>query len=341
MPRMITNKTIQRIDLPFGIDDLCTQPTLISPNPKRVRCFVEGCGEVLVAPTRRDRGEVCPIHGIRCHHSANGSTYSFRDARRNIIASPALFGEKVIHHPFKYESHRMGLERSEDAVSWNVFRSLAENRGLRKIAQLITGEEEEFEPDLYLWGIKVSDDSFQPWDLLIRARERFESNLPVDRPLTEPDIALHLPGRYLILIEAKFTSPNSFYERGPRRDRSSLTLEELLAIYSDRSLLILDHESAERAARVPYQLWRNMIFAEWMAQLDAPMTRAHHANLVREGYEEATTKEFRQLVRPEFQDRYRRITWEQIYGASIGPEYRSLRRYFETKTAGLRPAFRV
>ena len=67
------------------------------------------------------------------------------------------------------------------------------------------------EPFLYLWGICLTEDAFDPMELLIAARKRFESNLPVERPYTEPDIMIHLPGRYLILIEAKFTSPNTTY----------------------------------------------------------------------------------------------------------------------------------
>ena len=127
---------------------------------------------------------------------------------------------------------------------------------------------------------------------------RFEANLPVDRPLTEPDIALHLPGRYLILIEAKFTSPNGYYSRGPRRDGGSLTLDELLGIYRDPGLVILDHRRAARAERVPYQLWRNMVFAEWMAREDHPYTRAFHVNLVREESETVSAEEFRRPARP-------------------------------------------
>jgi hypothetical protein len=61
--------------------------------------------------------------------------------------------------------------------------------------------------------------------------KRLESNLPVERPLAEPDNALYLPARYLILIEAKFTGPNPFYTDGPRRDAHSLTKEEPLNIY--------------------------------------------------------------------------------------------------------------
>ena len=112
--------------LPYGIHDV--DPTVVShgTDPRSVRCYVKGCQEVLKTPTRSRRGDVCPVHGIRCHFSSGGATYAYADATRNIIASPETFGRCVIGNPFKYESHRLGLERSEDSLSWNVFRSLQE-----------------------------------------------------------------------------------------------------------------------------------------------------------------------------------------------------------------------
>ena len=138
----------------------------------------------------------------------------------------------------------LGAERSEDMLTWNVFRSLQEAGCLGKLARAITGDTSSVEPFLFLWGICLTDDDFNPWDLLIAARKRFEPNLPVVRPLTEPDIGIMLPGRYLILIEAKFTSPNTIYQRGPRKNSQSLTLDELLGIYHDPNLRILDHARA-------------------------------------------------------------------------------------------------
>jgi len=251
-----------------------------------------------------------------------------------------LFRDKIIGHPFKYESHRLGLERSEDALSWNVFRSLEEAGLLHDVAEMITGEAIPFRPFLFLWGICTTDDEFEPWDLLIHARQHFESDLPVVRPLTEPDIALWLPGRYLILIEAKFTSGNTYYERGPRANSTALTLDELIEIYQSPELKTLDYAAAQRACRVHYQLWRNMIFAEWMAKLDHPNTKPFHVNLVRESSEEQSAFEFRKLVHHPYQHRFLRMTWEQLYRRFAGcREVMTLTRYMKTKTAGLRAAF--
>jgi len=339
MPASTTQQITNKI--PYGIHELVEVPDLVREAPRTVRCYVRGCRHELRTPTRFSPGQVCPEHGIRCHYSRSSSTYSYRDVRRNIIASKDLFATRIVGHPFKYESHRLGLEKSEDTVTWNVYRSLQEADCLRQIAGLITGEELPYEPDLYLWGICTTEDSLRPWDLLIHARDRFESNLPVERPKTEPDIALHLPGKYLILIEAKFTSPNTFYERGPRKNPQSLTLDELLEIYCDPRLAILNHPKAVEAPRVAYQLWRNIIFAEWMAAEDHPHTKAYHVNLVRSGFERNTAAEFLNLLNANRKDRFRRLTWEQIYDMTTEEQLPTLRHYMRTKTAGLKPAFRL
>ena len=328
--------------LPFGLEDL--DPSLArQPNdPSLARCYIRGCPRVLTRPARGKRGQACPEHGIYAHRSYTSGTYSYADAPRNTIAGAEQFRQSILRHPFKFESNRMGQERSEDAVSWNVFRSLQEAGRLSDFVRLATGEAHPAEPQLFLWGIRLTNDAFDAWPLLIAARRRFESNLPVDRPQTEPDIALHLPGKYLILIEAKFTSPNTYYQRGPRKDNSSLTLDELLSIYDEPEHQILNREAARAADRVFYQLWRNMVFAEWMARFDSPGTHAYHLNLVRSGYEQATATEFAGLITAGFEDRFGQITWEQIHGWSTGDERLvTMCQYLRTKTAGLTKAFSI
>lgn len=335
---------VTTIPLPYGVNDLDPQVEVSADDQDVIRCYVRGCQHFVRRPMKHQRGELCPEHGIFCHHSSYGATYSYADVRRNIIASPDVFAERIIGHSFKYESQRLGSEKSEDALSWNVFRSLQEAGCLSQVANLLIGESHPEEPDLYLWGIRVSGDSFDPWDLLIGARERFESNLPVDRPLTEPDIALHLPGKYLVLIEAKFTSPNGFYERGKRKDDQSLTMDELLTIYRDPALRILDAKKASGRDRVSYQLWRNTVFAEWMAIQDSAATKAFHINLVREGYEEESAAEFGELLRAEYADRFGQATWERLYRWARKQQSAAFDRvsaYLDQKTAQLKKAFLV
>ena len=55
-----------------------------------------------------------------------------------------------------------------------------------------------------------------------------------------------------------------------------MTLDELLDIYNDRVLRTLDYSIARKRNRIHYQLWRNMIFSEWMAYMDHARTEPYH-----------------------------------------------------------------
>lgn len=323
--------------MPFGIDDLDPKAVLNDGPPKRIKCFVRECS-TLLEPARRSGGPTCPEHGIRCNIS---ETFSYGDPKRNVIVDREVFGQRIIGHPDKFESGRLGSEKSEDALSWNVFRSFQQAGCLGKLAVEVFGLPTDTEPQLYLWGINLNDDSFSFWDLLTLARLRFESNLPVKRPLTEPDIALHVPGQYLALIEAKFTSPNGVYFFGRREKSDSLTAEELLGIYYLPSLQLLDVGKAMRQPRIHYQLWRNTVFAEWMARQHKSTEKAYHFNLVRAGHDKESASEFHGLVSEGFKDRFRQVTWESIYQQAVSevPKLKRLRDFMEQKTANLKKAF--
>lgn len=323
--------------LPFGVDDLDSNMQVEPGPPKRIRCFVRGCDHWLCPPSRFGGGEVCPDHGIRCHSSG---TYSYADLNRNLIIDADVFSKRVIGHPFKYESNRFNQENSEDAVTWNVFRSLQQAGCLHHVANEVAGLDLTEEPQLFLWGLALTGDTFEPWELLIEARRRFESDLPVRRPLTEPDIALYSPGKYLILIEAKFTSSNPVYTDGPRKSSSSLTKSELLDIYWDDALKLLDRERAQSAARVHYQFWRNLVFAEWMARQEGNGTPAFLASLTRRGLESTSCEEFAHLINVHHQHQFRHISWEgMLEHGSQCPNSGKLAAYFRSKTASLHRAF--
>jgi hypothetical protein len=232
--------------IPWGVLDLDPVVQAVRAPELMIRCFVRGCGHYLRPPAKARAGDVCPEHGIRAHRSA---TYSFADPRRNVITAKELLATRVVGNPDKFESHRLGLERSEDALTYSVFMSFQEAGCLNYIARYVTGLDVEEEPTLLLWGLTMSDGSLRPWGLLSAARRRFESSLPVRRPATEPDAGLFLDGRYLVLCEAKFTSPNTHYADGPRRDEQSLTKNELLDIYQDPPVPDARHRKGQGRGR--------------------------------------------------------------------------------------------
>jgi hypothetical protein len=63
----------------------------------------------------------------------------------------------------------------------------------------------------------------------------------------------------------------------------SLTKTELINIYQDRQLNLFDIERARSAPLVHYQLWRNFVFAGWMALGGGES--AYLGNLTRDGRE--------------------------------------------------------
>jgi hypothetical protein len=325
--------------LPYGINDLVSKIELDAGPPERVRCLYRGCHQFVRPPADKYLGQTCHLHGIRSHKSG---TYSYADPSRNAIVDPELFGARIVGHPAKFDTEKLRLENSEDTLSWNVFRTFQKAGCLSRLVAELFRIADEVEPDLYLWGIRI-DDALEKWDLLTKAQKHFESNLPVERPLTEPDIALHVPGKYLLLIEAKFGSKNPYYVEGPRKNAKSLTLQELRDIYCDDSLELLNFAEAKTRKRIHYQLWRNTIFSEWIARQDSETTKAFHINLVREEFDVQSALEFRELINADFKDRFLQVTWEEIYrwAACHGNRYDTLCTYFEQKTHSLRKAFRT
>ena len=101
---------------------------------------------------------------------------------------------------------------SEDALSWNVFVSLAEARRLREATKMLTGYDPGAEPVLYLWGERVDPSEggrgrFLPFE---QTRQRLESD--IKRFKTEPDIMLVCDRQMVVCIEAKFGSGNTLAE---------------------------------------------------------------------------------------------------------------------------------
>lgn len=328
---------------PYGLHDLVTSVEHDPGPPPRVRCYVLGCEHWVRPPAKGFKGEPCPDHGVFCHHSSGGVTLSYRDPRRNLLTDQALFMRRVRGNPHKVESHRFGLLNSEDACSWGIFRSLQNAGLLHVLAGAITGTTPTKEPLLWLWGLSSHDDRFEPWPLLHQARLRFEiDKLPVNRPLSEMDIALHVPGELLLVIEAKVLAPNPSAAWGaPRATPQSLTAEEVLHLYDGPEIRLIDRERVQAAGRLHTQLYRYLILADFMSSCDGPGTKPFLANLVRHGHEHDAAHAMFETLKPEFKDRFARITWEQIYHltAPYWPLVSDLRQYMLSKPVGTRHGF--
>jgi hypothetical protein len=324
-------------------------------------CPVRGCSASLgMATYRRKQMPYCPVHCIRIHNSKtfvyyNGTCLDSRRtaALRNIIFERDYFASHILGNAAKAESHRICHETSEDALTWNVFSSLVREDLLRSLVSGITGCRLAKEPELYLWGLRVSlDDSSvrRQFPTLEKARTVFEPDIKNWR--TEPDIMMHVPGELLILVEAKFTSGNTIATENPHGDKTDEKPKSRKGILKRYKSAKLPQGVLIPAAAVsPFysQLYRNLVFAIYMAeQLGVKWAVA---NLVSErlfsqkrgaAYDDPTGF-IHSVLSENHHEQFIRYSWERLYGEYVQnvPRLSHLASYMRYKSAYCSKAFEI
>lgn len=330
-------------------------------------CPVRGCSATLVEQPfgkQQDRERNpkprtkpwCPEHGIRLHSRtfvyANGPGQHADPRLRNFIVKQDLVAEIALKPGAKAESHRLGYEMSEDALSWNVFASLAVAGRLKDAAQFLTDRPLSAEPSLYLWGkrIDVTGGERGTYPPLQRVRAEWERR--IYRFGTEPDIMLVADGEMVICIEAKFGCGNTLaYESLAEIGEKPTSRAGLLARYLDRALKPRTKEAVlMQYIGEPFhsQIFRNIIFASEMAE-----TKWHVVNLVSKKQSSGRSNsrysygdpEFavRSYLHPDSQHSFTYRTWEGLHAAVIRDDaaLTGLDRYMRGKSAHYLPAFEL
>jgi hypothetical protein len=245
-------------------------------------------------------------------------TFVLDDPLDNLIVGQGLVGKLTAEG--KAES-RLGHERSEDAVSWNVFRSLQEAGLLGVAVNLLIGVQPASEPELYMWSVQVEagPDRLTPWSRLEEVRDELE---PGYRQQTEPDVCLYIGGWGWVLIEAKLGSKTTLC-----KDEAHLARWKKHYLQEGRGAAVLNLEEVQKARRsdLPEQLLRNVLFADRLRGSD------EHAVVV------ALTR----LVTDSTTVPLYHRTWEHIYNELCLREgsLESLRSYYERKSLNLQKAF--
>jgi hypothetical protein len=291
----------------------------------------------------------------------NGDAAAPDSRLRSFMVEPELVQAVALKAGAKAEAHRLGYEMSEDALTWNVFVSLAIAGQLREAAHILTGRRLSREPTLYLWGklIDPTTRHFKTFEPLDRVRSYLENGIA--HFLTEPDIMLVVEGEMLICIEAKFGSGNPLaYEAAARIDvpkakfggggnKKPTSRNGLIERYFKRA------RKPETAAAIRpqsmtdtlhSQLFRNVVFASEMADKEW-----HVVNLVcdsarirqdnsRYAFSNPTPHVCNYLA-PDVRHCFTYRTWEQLYRTVIqdNPRLATLKSYFEGKSAHYRQAF--
>jgi hypothetical protein len=295
----------------------------IKIDEERVECPVDGCNEFVKRQRdhfKRAKEFKCPKHDI----FISPSTFEYKNELNNLLWHEdedvaLLKGIKTV----KRES-RMARERSEDAVSWNVFRYLEKNELIGTVFGGLLGIALP-SPEIIYWSYNQKENS--SWTTLNRARNEFGEQL---NRSSEPDIIVYSDSA-LLFIEAKLTASNKTSPSG------SANLKAYTFGADSWFTKVFESDDKVVIKARKYELMRFWLLGTWMAkQLGLDF---YLVNLVRAGFEEDIEKAFGEHIVQDERRKFKRITWEDIYRA-IGDLALSnssadlMLDYFRNKTLG-------
>jgi len=215
--------------MPFGVAELCFRG--------RNACPVRGCVEA----------SPCPIHQVSVHSTRGGFTYVYNDPFRNLLWVEAVDRQRLEAILRGKRESRMGHEHSEDAVTWNLFRFFERHERLapaiRKICPFPGGE-----PSLTIFWTTHKGSL---WDSFKSCSDQIPEKT-IAR--SESDLILLWEHKLLVVVEAKFRSPN----RSDQKKRG----DELRKSrpYIEHASRYFNREGAEEAVRDGwYELLRNWV----------------------------------------------------------------------------------
>lgn len=303
-----------------------------------MRCPLVGHDDWLVWQERENRETKVMERKVRNGTVWHGSpavrfhvspTFVLEDPIDNFIAGKSLIQEALEGKWGKAETYRLGYENSEDALTWNVFRSLQEAGELPLAVRTLTGIEPSKDPELYLWGRHIDLERTGKWKDLAEARNAIE---PRAGQQTEPDCCIHLPGQAWLFIEAKFGSPTATKATDAARAAWIDYYETTCPGVFDRAAIL-----RTPAKRFPEQLLRNVALA---LNVRDPGEKVIVVALVRDADKTSADVCARECLDWQTDADVRQATWESLYAAlPARPALDLLKRYFEDKSYQLRPAF--
>lgn len=317
-------------------------------------CPVIGCRE---AATVIGKLRVCPLHGLEIRRKSfvyfNGTSPEAQlQARwRNFLPFREDFAKKhILASGHKIETHRLGYENSEDALTWNIFGGLLHYERLHRLYNSLTGAQASASQlALFLWGIRIDFDSQTPelWPRLKEFRQCLEPDIK-SFP-TEPDIMLLGP-THLVCIEAKFCSGNPLaveaeVEPGEKPTSRQGLMDRYLR--GNRLWRTPAIKPEDLGQVIHSQLLRNLVFASTVGQLEGRDWMV--ANLVSKtqwrNKKKANAYDFTDpspSIPASVRSRFKFISWEDdIYGRVVkdDPALEKLADYMMKKTANLGQAF--
>ena len=300
-----------------------------------VECPVKGCSEKVERQRKRFKREErfkCPKHNIYI----SPATFEYPCESDNILWKEKddldLFSRiKTV----KRES-RIVRDRSEDAVTWNVFRFLERNNLIESTLSSIIGSTVESSEVIY-WSYSQSQQ--WAWDELLNARVEFGEASNLEDAISkgsEPDLIVKSDD-ILFFIEAKLTADNKTPSKKEDAEEKAKNPQKYITGGNNWFEKVFKSGYKTIVLEQKYELLRFWLIGTWIAtRLDLDF---YLVNLVLSEREKDIEAIFKRRLRENQRMKFIRITWEDIYQQILdsglsGIDKDTMIKYFRNKTIG-------
>lgn len=257
------------------------------------------------------------------------STFEYCNEFSNLISLEQNDMELLLKIKSAKRESRISRERSEDALSWNVFRHIEKHRYMQSFIKE-TLEFDIINPELVMWSFSEREKENCRGVLkeLADARQHFGEE---ENRSTEPDIIIKGENA-IIFIEAKFSSGNNTSGNDKKKwDRINNPKKYNLDWF--KSVFRENYQTLINSGK--YELMRLWLLGTWIA--NQKKIDFYLVNLTREKHEHTIEKNFKPLIIESKYNTFKRITWESIYDfllAQNSEKDKAILDYFENKSCG-------
>lgn len=272
----------------------------------------------------RQNDFLCSDHNIYI----SPSTFDYYNEYSNLISLNQRDKDLFIKIKSTKRESRISRERSEDALSWNVFRYLDKQKYIQPFVKETLGFDIVY-PEVILWSFSEKEkDNNGVLKELADARRQFGEH---QNRSTEPDIIIK-GDSVIIFIEAKFSSGNN---TSGNAEKKIFRIENPKR-YNQNWFSLVFKESYEKLINSgKYELMRLWLLGTWIA--NEKKVDFYLLNLTREKYEVSIEKDFRPLIEETKSNSFQRIKWEAIYDfilAQNDENNKVILEYIENKSCG-------
>ena len=254
------------------------------------------------------------------------TTFIYEDLRDNLLwydVDKDFLDKIIATKRIKAQLHH---DKSEDAVSWNVFRFLERTKLLSGFLEGLHNSPVK-SPEVIYWSYSQSQQKV--WNELEKTRAEFGES---PQRSSEPDLVVKSDD-VLFFIEAKLTTQNKidFNKNYTAEDRA-----ERVRRYS-KGDYFLNQPVKNIIDAGYYQLMRFWLIGALIA--DNKNLNFYLLNLVRKNEEKDIESEFGKYIKQNEKRKFMRVTWEDIYKyisntGPLGEDKDKMLGYFRNKTIG-------